>query len=162
MNAIRFGRLESVLKSAATINQQAIEMKLWSDEATQNFIIDRITFEQLFKLGVDGDDNGLGYYSAFTESLNSGKTFTVNGESKKKEMGDNYFLYDSGSFYASFKMIPNPSGFGVNADTVKEDGTDLARKFGIDILKPSNESISSLVSAVIPYIVDEVRRTILK
>lgn len=116
------------------------------------FVLDLNRIEQLFKKGEDIKGDVIGEYSGYTEEITKGR----------KKAGDNYTLLDTGAFYKSFDIaVYSDNSFSIEAETVKEDGTDLARKFGKGILGLSPESINKLIDKIVPLIIIEVRKKIL-
>ena len=157
----RFGRLSDVVDNIQNLQEGQIQLLVWRDKKVQEYIINLITIEQLFKKGEDSEGNVLGEYTEFTELVNEGRTFSTGGESAKKLAGEHYTLYDSGSFYKSYFVKGFKDGFIVKANGIKEDGTDLTRKFGINILNLSKNSKDELAAFIIPVIIDDIRRKIL-
>jgi hypothetical protein len=155
-----FGRLTTVLNNILALDEAKIQLLVWSDKDVQEYTIDLNRISQLFELGEDSKGNVLGEYGEYTSFVNEGRSFTFKGESKFKDAGDNYTLFDSGDFYRSFRMQPLPDGFVISANDIKEDGTELTRKFGIDILGLSIKSKHDLAQFILPIIIKEVRRQI--
>jgi hypothetical protein len=105
------GGVAAMLKSILSQN----EMKAFIIEMNQ---------EQLYELGQDSKERGLGDYSPFTITIKESKGQRV----------DHITLRDEGTFYNSFTITVDDSGFTQDADGDKGGGSDLFRIFGIDIL----------------------------
>lgn len=158
---IKFGKLEILLQNALKLESKALEVKIWNKSKVQKFIIEQVYFEQIFKLGIDGDGKFLGEYSPNTEDLNVGKTFTVNGLSKTKKAGDPYFLFDTGYFEFSFEIKTYDGGFTIFADDLK-DGVPLTNRFGEHLIKPTDESFKKISEFIAPIIVEEIKKKLFK
>jgi len=156
----KFGRLSKVIDNIQNLQEGQIQILVWSNKSVQEYIINLITIEQLFKKGEDSDGNILGEYTSRTEFINEGRTFSTGGETAKKLAGEHYTLYDTGAFYKSYSVKGFKDGFVVLANTIKDDGTDLARKFGINILNLSKKNKNELASFIIPVIIKDIRRQI--
>jgi hypothetical protein len=117
------------------------------------FILDLNRINQLYDKGEDIKGDVIGEYSGFTEEITKGR----------KKAGTHYTLYDTGDFYKSFDVnVYSDDSFTIEADSIKEDGTDLARKFGNGILGLSSDSKNKLVNKILPLIISETRKQIFK
>ena len=90
----------------------------------------------------------------FTFRNSEGESF-----SRQKTSDDPYFLLDTGDFYESFKVKVFDDGFTIQADTIKDDGTDLLT-YG-DILGITNESRTKIIQEILPLVIQETRKTII-
>lgn len=170
--------LNALLKLIDNVKQLdagKVFVKVIFQDEVRLFIIDLNKQKQLFELGVGTNGEVLGYYSAYTEELTGGA----------KKAGDHYTLYDTGAFYRSFDVnVYADNSFEIEADTIKEDGTDLQRKFldkgaitgttvdkkgeitgftraagsGGNILGLTTESKNKLVEKILPDIRNEILR----
>lgn len=155
-----FGRLTDLIRNVKSLNDGNIQILVFGNKSVKEYIIKLITIEQLFKKGEDSEGNVLGEYTGFTEELNQDRTFTVGGESAKKLAGEHYTLYDSGAFYKSYSVKEFKDGFVVLANSIKDDGTDLTRKFGINILNLSIDNKNELANFILPIIIKDIRNQI--
>jgi len=89
---------------------------VFQDKVLQNQILFWIQQDQLFKEGVNEDNDVIGTYSQFTQMINP-----------EKVAGEHYTLFDSGDFYRSMLITV---GFGtllIDADTVKMESENWWR-----------------------------------
>lgn len=95
--------------------------------------------------------------------LTKGQTFGYGGASgrKTKRAGEPIFLLDEGDFYRSFKVKVLDDGFTIQADAIKDDGTDLVQQYGKDILGLTNESKSEIIKKILPMVIQETRKAII-
>lgn len=100
---------------------------------TRRQILDLIRESQLRNQGIDGDGDEIGFYSFATELISEGE----------KQEGDHYTLDDTSKFFKSMFIRVASTLFTINADGQKED-VDIVEKYGIDIIKPTNESIDQI------------------
>jgi hypothetical protein len=117
--------------------------------------------DQLFKEGKDADGNAIGSYSAATEVITAGETYTFSGETKRKTQGDPIFLFDTGDFYRSFKIRKSGDGIYIEAETKKGD-KDLAVEYGKQILGLSDESKAKLAKEILDLFIEETKAEIFK
>lgn len=134
-----------------------------SNPDIQDFIRVLNLRDQLFE-GINSLDIELRGYSPGTEAtLNQlgQNTFSFEGKTKKKVAGEPIFLFDTGDFYESFMITVNTDSLLLDADGIKEDGTDLFAEFGDDILGLTDENLQLLIDkiseAIVPKILSEVQ-----
>lgn len=119
---------------------RSIWIEVFKDKSFQQLILDWIRYDQLFKKGVDENDDVIGYYSAFTEFINP-----------EKVEGTPYTLFDSGDFYRSMMIVVRyDSAIEIDADPIKiDDGGDvenLFEKYGDGIIGPNDETRQKLAN----------------
>jgi hypothetical protein len=161
-----FKSLKRLAKNAANLKTKVLFRIIFSDKQVQDLIIDLNRFNQLFKESELADGSIIDKnYSRLTEQVTreTGGVFTFRnstGETFKREKttSDPYFLLDSGEFYKSFKVKILDDGFVVQADTIKDDGTDLT-KYG-EILGLTNESKDEIIKKILPMVIQETRKAI--
>jgi len=130
--------LGDLMERTMHISQKEIWFYVFYDTKFKTEVLDFIRIDQLFEQGVDEYDKVIGRYSIITETqYNSSKV-----------AGTPYTLYDSGDFYRSFMLEVVPDGIIINADGLKEDGTDLLEKFTNKILGLTDESKIKLIEKV--------------
>lgn len=132
-----------------------------SEDDVQRFILELNKFDQIFSESINIEGDKLGTYSRYTENLNARTSFTYNGMTRRKTRGDNYFLFDSGRFFDSFRVKVNKDGFSIQANEIAEDGTNIILAFG-DVIGLTDESKEKLSEYLKPYIIEVVRRTLLE
>lgn len=142
------GALFNLIDKVKALDAEKIVINLIFKDEIRTFILDLNRQKQLFEKGEDTEGNVLGEYTAFTEEITGGR----------KKAGSHYTLLDTGEFYKSFDVaVYSDNSFVVEADTIKEDGTDLARKFGQDILGLSSDSKGELIQKILPLIIEQVK-----
>lgn len=145
------GRIFKMCDNIIAIDAKKIAINVIFKDEIRVFILDLNRIDQLFKTGEDIYGNFLGSYSFRTEILTKGK----------KKAGDHYTLFDTGEFYKSFDVaVYSDESFTVEAETIKEDGTDLAKKFGKGILGLNAASKDKLITKILPFILIEIRKQI--
>lgn len=144
------------------IDIQNIVINVFFNDEVRKFTLNLNRVEQLFKEGIDSKGKVVGEYTGCTEERRKGLTFSYEGWDSEKLQGKNYTLYDTGKFYKSFDVIVYKDGFTIEADPLKEDGTDLTRKFRRDILGLTDKSKSELIDKILPLIIKEIRKQIFK
>ena len=132
----------------------------------QEMILDMNRSDQLFEdrvnsLGVSLADIG-GGYSPATEQMNLGITFSYKGKTHTKRAGDAPTLYDSGDFYESFTITFGADYFEINADPIKDDGTNLFQEWGEDVLGLTEENFDILIEAITPPITIAITEWVLQ
>ena len=121
------------------------------DKKFQVWTLDLIRQDQLFKEGQDGDENILGYYSAYTEEINPEKT-----------AGSHYTLHDTGAFYESMIFNIFVDYIEIDADPIKTDKitgeeTNLFQKYGEDILKLNEENLELFKRELLKKYIETVK-----
>lgn len=130
--------LGSKMRQFSKINDDFIWLKVTNDTQFKLWILDTIRNDQLFKQGIDGDGDVIGYYSAFTEMLNP-----------QKREGEHYTLFDSGDFYRSMLVYIGKKYIDIDADPIKTDERtgeteNLFFKYGENIIALTNENMAIL------------------
>lgn len=140
--------LFNLIDRVKQLDAEKIVINLIFKDEIRTFILDLNRQKQLYEKGEDIEGNVLGEYSAYTEEITQGR----------KKAGSHYTLFDTGEFYRSFDVaVYSDNSFVVEADTIKDDGTDLARKFGQDILGLSSDSKGELINKLLPLIIEQVK-----
>jgi hypothetical protein len=157
-----FDSLKKLCDNVKNLESNKILVSIWFDKSVQDFILDLNRLNQLFKSGVDANNELLGYYSPATEWITKGKSYQYGGLSSKKTSADHITLYDTGMFYKSFRVKVYKDGFIVYANSIVDDGSDLTEIYGQDIIGLTNESTQELYNKILPLVVQNIRETILK
>ena len=138
-NFVLMGLMDTVLgdlmERSKALSQREIWFYVFSDTKFKTKVLDFIRIDQLFEQGVNEDDQVIGRYSIVTETVYN----------PEKVAGSPYTLKDSGDFYKSFMMEVLPDGIIINADGIKDDGTDLLERFTDKILGLTDESKIKLI-----------------
>lgn len=141
-------RLKNMKK--VTLNQ------VLKEADTKEFII-KLNQNQILIDGETVDGYNIGTYSLVTELLNQGRTFRINGVTKTKKAGSNMFLFDTGYFYRSFKVILQGDGFIIRADDSTGKDKPLSDSYG-EIIGLSDESKTKLAEYLLPKLIAKTRQ----
>ena len=105
---------------------------------------------QIFEQGIQSDGNSVestnttpGVYSPLTEALNEGKNFTVLGSGKQKIAGDRYFLFDTGKWFESFRVLVFQDRIEITAIATRGD-KNMLQEYGSQLLGLTDENIDVL------------------
>lgn len=131
--------------------------EIFSMSEVQEFIIKLNRFNQIFIEGDTVDGFNIGTYSPFTEAVNQGRTFTLDGVSKTKTAGRNIFLFDEGDFFRSFKVTVTSNGFSIYADDSGKYDEPLEKRYG-RLIGLSEESREKLKEFLLPILIKLVRK----
>lgn len=127
--------LGDLMERSKALSQREIWFYVFSDMKFKTKVLDFVRIDQLFEQGVNEDDQVIGTYSIITETVYN----------PEKVAGTPYTLKDTGDFYKSFMMQVLPDGIIINADGIKDDGTDLLERFTNKILGLTDESKIKLI-----------------
>ena len=130
--------LGDLMERTMHISQKEIWFYVFYDNKFKTEVLNFIRIDQLFEQGVDEDDRVIGTYSIVTETQYNAS----------KVAGTHYTLFDTGDFYRSFMLEVLPDGIVINADGIKDDGTDLLERFTDKILGLTDESKIKLIEKV--------------
>ena len=130
--------LGDLMERTMHISQKEIWFYVFYDTKFKTEVLDFIRIDQLFEQGVNEDNEVIGTYSLRTQ-------MEFNPE---KVANTPYTLKDTGDFYRSFMLEVVPDGIIINADGIKDDGTDLLEKFTDKILGLTDESKIKLIEKV--------------
>lgn len=156
-----FNELKKIIRNTKALKVDAIFVRIVKESEVKKLIIKLNKIEQLFKQGIDAEGDVIGEYSAYTEFVNKGRTFSIEGTSRTKKAGNPIILYDSGDFYRSFKVKVYKDGFTITSND-DINGTILSQKFGEKIMGLTDESIGTLTQEIKPKFILEVKKAILK
>jgi hypothetical protein len=149
------GALFRLCDNVKNLDAGKILINLIFKDEIRKYVLDLNRINQLFEKGEDSYENFLGTYSYRTEQITKGR----------KKAGEHITLLDTGDFYRSFDIaVYSDESFTIEANTIKEDGTDLAssKRYGKGILGLSEDSKAKLVDKIMPLIIIEVKKEILK
>jgi hypothetical protein len=130
--------LGDLMERTMHISQKEIWFYVFYDTKFKNEVLDFIRIDQLFEQGINEDNEVIGTYSLRTQ-------MEFNPE---KVANTPYTLKDTGDFYRSFMLEVVPDGIIINADGIKDDGTDLLQRFTDKILGLTDESKIKLIEKV--------------
>lgn len=132
--------------------------EVWRKPAVQKFIVELNTegqpTSQLFEKGEDAKGKSLPPYKQTTIE----GTSSFQGKKQKGQRFDHMTLKDTGAFYDSFFVRPFLKGFRIEADGVKEDGSDLFSRYGEDIAGLNEENKVILCEFIRPFFIAEAEK----
>ena len=114
----------------SALNDDFIWLSTMNSQQVKQLIIEWITQDQLTQKGIDGEGDGIGVYTQYTQSLNPIKV-----------AGTHYTLYDEGSFYRSFMVNALKKVIVIRADADKMESQSWWRD---EILELTDENIQKL------------------
>lgn len=144
--------LERILTNIANLDEDAILNKVYHKRLVQRFIIDLNTEKQL-RLGKNANDDILGFYTSITYSID--KQDILSSKAKFGQVD----LFVSGTFYRTFRIIPKPDGFVIEADTDIYD-KDFEEIYG-NVVGLTDDSKELLLRFLVPFIQEAIRDEIL-
>ncbi len=153
-------KLLRVLNNAINLDIDSIMFKIYFDNEIENFIITSNRIDQLSE-GLDTEGQIIGVYSAKTEEINYGQTFTFGGLTVEKIAGEPYNLLDTGQFFNSIKLGVLKDGFVIYGNDIK-DGKSLSDRFDTELLGLTQENKNELAEKIIPHLIGEIRKEIFK
>ncbi len=159
-----FGSIRKLCDNILALDENEVVMSAIRKPEIKRHIIYLNAFDQLFVGGLNADGDIVGTYANYTESVNSSKSFTFNGLTKRKIAGDAYFFYDSGGFLRSFSVSIKKDGFTIKANDEIDDeffGT-LTEKFGKNLIGLTDESKTELGVKILPMVRKFVLESVLK
>lgn len=111
---------------------------IFDDTTLQVQVLDLNTESQMYDKGINSEGDQIGEYSFWTKAYWKPLAAAEGRDGRT----DHITLKDTGEFYASFRFVNEPDGFKITANTLKEDGNDLAVIYGEKILGLSSESMA--------------------
>jgi hypothetical protein len=138
-------RIGELLRAIQALN----ENDAWRYAVTKQ-VLDEIirlnTEHQLEEQGIDSIGRELGDYSPYTMII----------KRLKGQRTDHITLKDTGEFYDSFTATVNNTEIILGADGLKDDGTDLFREYGAEVLGLTEENIQYIIEDVKQGYIDYV------
>jgi hypothetical protein len=149
--------LFNLLNRVNLLTPTYIWMRVFSDKALQEWIIDVLIQDDQLQKGIDGtgervtDNEGNNSYSFWTELISNGK----------KQQGDPYTLKDTGEFYQSMVFLLGKDYFKVDANPNKTNEftgkvTNLFDKYGDEIVGLNEKSIEKLTEKLTERFIAEI------
>lgn len=147
--------LWSKIQSYRSLSMDYFWLLVFKDAQFKTWVLDMIRQDQLFKKGIDGDGDIIGYYSAFTESINP-----------TKREGTPYTLFDTGDFYRSMYIYAYKNYIEVDANPIKVDEVtgeteNLFWKYGENIIALTEENMEVLRQQIKERYTNEIRKLLL-
>jgi len=130
--------LGDLMERTMHISHREVWFFVFQDSAFKQKVLDWIRLDQLFEQGTDEMGNVIGTYSIITEMVYN----------PEKVAGTHYTLKDTGDFYKSFYIEVLADSFVINADPIKEDGTNLFERYGEGIIGLDEESKGKLIMEI--------------
>jgi hypothetical protein len=133
------------------LDLKTIWLKVFTDVAFKEKILNWIRQDQLFKQGIDEDGDIIGTYSEFTEMINPSKV-----------AGTPYTLFDTGEFYRSMIIYVFQKEIVIDADPIKTDEsgktTNLFNEYGEGIIGLTDENKTKLANELVERFNKEARK----
>jgi hypothetical protein len=124
-----------LLERIKKLDQDKILREVWDDSRTQELIIELNTIEQLFKKSQRADGSLLPKYALSSYKESKGQLAPT----------DRINLRLTGDFYKSFDIIPNATGFNIDANTnLYQESGDFIEIYGPEILGLTEDSLQKL------------------
>jgi hypothetical protein len=124
-----------LLERIKQLDQDKLLREVWDDTLTQDYIIELNTIEQLFKESKKSDDSLLPIYALSSYKRAKGQLAPT----------DRINLRLTGDFYKSFDVLPNSTGFDIDANTnLYPDSGDFIEIYGPEILGLTEDSLEKL------------------
>ena len=151
-----FKPIIDMAQRAITIDVNDFLYQIFSDNTLQVQILDLNTESQLYDQGINSEGDQIGEYSMMTKAYWKPLAASEGRDGRT----DHITLKDTGEFYASFRFINDSDGFIISANTLKEDGNDLAVIYGSTILGLSSESMAEIRPELRERLVELSRKAI--
>jgi hypothetical protein len=155
---MKMGKLFDLANNAKQLDEKLFFV--YCVEKEKEFILDLNRISQLLEQGENIEGSVIGYYSANTEQIANGQSFSFKGRTTKKIKGTHYTLLDTSYFYHSFRIRFSGDGFKIIADDDK-DGKHLQDLFP-NILGLSHESKTELAEKIKPFFIELARKSMSK
>lgn len=140
-----------LLNRTQLLDLKTIWLKVFTDVAFKEKILNWIRQDQLFKQGIDEDGDIIGTYSEFTEMINPSKV-----------AGTPYTLFDTGEFYRSMIIYVFQKEIVIDADPIKTDEsgktTNLFNEYGEGIIGLTDENKTKLANELVERFNKEARK----
>jgi hypothetical protein len=151
-----FRPLIAMAERAIQIDVNRLLFTIFENNTLQVQVIDLNTESQLYDKGVDAAGNQIGEYSFWTKAYFKPLAAAEGRDGRT----DHITLKDTGEFYASFQFVNESDGFHITANTLKEDGNDLAVIYGGKILGLTSESIAAISPEIRERLAELARKAI--
>ena len=126
-----------------------------------DLIIELNTKKQLFDKGINSEGVRLSDIGGDYSYATIYGTANFEGKISKGLPIDRITLYDTGTFYESFKVYFDGKDLVITADTVK-DSTDLLTEWGAEVLGLTDESLSILREKAKEILIPYIKETLLR
>jgi len=156
---LEFGALTTLIKRVRALDINDALFFVFEAEENKEFILFLNRTEQIFKQGLNADGTALPLYTFGTEELSSGRSYTWQGITKRKQEGQRYFLVESGKLFDSFEVKVNKKSIEIKAFTIK-DGENLLETIG-SFVGLTEQSQNELIEKIIPQIINYIKNFIL-
>lgn len=154
MSLFEGSEVMKLLDRAISISSDDIFIKVYSQDRVKKFIaklnVDQMDVEFVNSEGVQLSDVG-GDYSPVTIELSIERGRPKKGIDKVDLHGTKESGGDSGEFHKSIHVSHvDATGFIIDADPIKDDGTNLFTEWGEEILGLTFDSLEKLILFVTP------------
>lgn len=142
--------LEEMFAKLNEVNTSDFINEIINTEQVNEDVIN-LNKKQLYDSGVNSEGEVLGYYAESTKI-----------KKRKKGLPDDFYtLFDEGDFYKSFNLFGKEKSLVFDADGLKNDGTNLFEKYGINIMGLTEENKIKLIEKLLPLIQDKFLNEVL-
>lgn len=151
MGRIDYSGIIDMIDAVESLSDSEAWLFAFSHRDLHDEIIRLNTENQLFEEGIDSLGRDLGIYRPFTIE-------------RKKEIGlpyDRVTLYQTGEFYASFRVYYDADTFSIDANGDKGD-KNLFDVYGDDVLGLTDFNLERVKSVILQYYVKYVEERILR
>lgn len=152
MNLFKNTALFDRLQKIKNLKQGRLFVSVMKEKHVQNLVVD-LNVEQMRVDFSNSDGVQLssigGNYSPFTVQV---------GQKKNASSVD---LHDTGYFHDSFKVVRvSQTGFFIDSDPFKDDGTNLREVWGEKIEGLTFENLAKLGQYILPLYIEEIKKQI--
>lgn len=159
-----FDDLIRLAKRFQDLDANLILFSILNNEDFKEYIRQLNLKDQLFQ-GIDSLGVELPPYSAGTQTILDAErenAFSFEGEVKKKIAGEPIFLLSSQEFYDSVTIEITKDSIIFDGNPIKDDGTDLFREYGEEILGLTEENVEKLIQKISEVVVPKILETVTK
>lgn len=157
-----FDDLVRLAKRFKDLDADLILFSILDNQEFKEFIRQLNLKDQLFE-GIDSLGVELPPYSEGTQTILDAErenTFSFEGETKKKIAGQPIFLLSSQEFYDSVTIEITLNSIIFDGNPIKDDGTNLFREYGEEILGLTDENVEKLIQKINEVIVFKILETV--
>jgi len=148
---IDYSPITDILDRAQRLNESDAWLFAFSHKDLSEEIIRLNTENQLFEEGIDSEGRDLGEY----------RPFTIEVKRKTGLPWDHVTLYQTGEFYASFRVTYDANGFSIDADGDKSD-KNLFEVFGENITGLIPFNMQRIKTLILRYYAEYYEETLFR
>ncbi|MFM7856693.1 MAG: hypothetical protein ACKO96_33400, partial [Flammeovirgaceae bacterium] len=148
---IDYSPITNILDRAQRLNDADAWLFAFSHKDLRDEIIRLNTENQLFEEGIDSEGRDLGEY----------RPFTIEVKRKTGLPWDHVTLFQTGEFYASFRVTYDANGFSIDANGDKPD-KNLFDVYGDNVLGLTSFNMERIKTVILQYYVKYVEETLFR